>query len=155
MDSFDQFNKNYQQKTNFTVSYNTYLLNNTNMLKMSGRHLPSRRWINTKIYIWNLISFYQQMYLRMLERPVCNIINLMHATILYLLAASLSWNAVFKMTNIQLELIIGIDMSQFAEKWMRGDISYIANEYGKANNKNTKNIWREGTLKVYYVSWCS
>lgn len=34
--------------------------------------------------------------------------------------------------------MIGIDMSQFAKKEMRGGISYIVNGYGDANNKYTK-----------------
>ena len=38
-----------------------------------------------------------------------------------------------KMTDIKLQLIIDIDMFQFIETGMRGEVSYIANHYGKAN----------------------
>ena len=43
-----------------------------------------------------------------------------------------------KMTDIKFELMTNIDMFQFIEKEMRGGISYIANRYGKENNKYMK-----------------
>ena len=54
----------------------------------------------------------------------------------YFTSPGLSWDAMLKMTDIKLELII--DVFQFPEKGMCGGVSYTANRYGKANNKYMK-----------------
>ena len=56
----------------------------------------------------------------------------------YFTTPGLSWDAMLKMTETELELMSDVDMFQFIEKGMRGGISYIANRYGKANNKYMK-----------------
>ena len=53
----------------------------------------------------------------------------------YFHSTGLSWDAMLKMTEIELELISNIDMYLFFEKGMRGGISYIAKRFRKANNK--------------------
>lgn len=53
----------------------------------------------------------------------------------YFTSTGLSWDAMFKMTGIQLELLTDVDQFQLIEKGMRGGISYIAHRYGEANNK--------------------
>ena len=45
----------------------------------------------------------------------------------YFTSSGLSWDTMLKMTNIELELMVDIDMFQFIVKGMRGRVSYIAN----------------------------
>ena len=53
----------------------------------------------------------------------------------YFSSPGLSWDAMLKMTKIELDLISDIDMYLFIEKGMREGISHIAKRHGKANNK--------------------
>ena len=53
----------------------------------------------------------------------------------YFSCPGLNWDAVLKMTRIELDLISDIDIHLFIEKEMRGGISYIAKRHSKANNK--------------------
>ena len=65
----------------------------------------------------------------------------------YFTTPGLSWDAMLKTTETKLELMSDVDMFQFIEKGMRGGISYIANRYGKANNKYMKNYNPEEVSK--------
>ena len=57
-----------------------------------------------------------------------------------------------KMTDIKLELITDIDMFQLIEKGMCGGVSYMANRYGKANNKYMKEYDKKAPSKyVMYL----
>ena len=56
----------------------------------------------------------------------------------YLRAPALSWDVMFNMTKIKLDLISDSDMYIFFEKGMRGGVSYISNRYSKAKNKYLK-----------------
>ena len=53
----------------------------------------------------------------------------------YFSTAGLSWDAMLKITNIELEKISDIDKYLFIEKGLKGGISFIAKRYAKANNK--------------------
>ena len=53
----------------------------------------------------------------------------------YCSSPGFSWDAMLKMTGIELEKISDIDKYLFIEKVLRGGISYIAKRFAKANNK--------------------
>ena len=56
-----------------------------------------------------------------------------------------------KITKIELELILDIDMHLFIEKGMRGGISYIAKRHSKANNKYM--MYYDSSEKSKYITY--
>ena len=56
----------------------------------------------------------------------------------YLSGPTLSWDAMFNMTKIKLELISDPEMYIFFEKGMRSVVSHISNRYSKASNTYLK-----------------
>ena len=67
----------------------------------------------------------------------------------YISSSSLSWDAMLKMTGIQLEKISNIDIHLFLEKGMRGGVSYISKRYSKSN-ENTEIIYWD---KIDLYGW--
>ena len=53
----------------------------------------------------------------------------------YFSSPVLSWGAMLKTTDVELEKISDIDKHLYIEKGSRGGISYISKRYSKANNK--------------------
>ena len=69
----------------------------------------------------------------------------------YFISPKLSWDAMLKMTGVELEKMSDIDTHLFIEKGLKGGISYIAKRYSKANNKYMKNY--DHTKPSKYISY--
>ena len=138
MDSFDKFNEKLPPKENFYS-----ILNDEDVSDEDYKHAQN---------VWNTFSLksmgeYHNLYLKSDILLLADVFENFRKTCLqyykldpchYFTSPGLSWDAMLKMTDIKLELMTDIDMFQFIEKGMRGGISYIAERYGKANNKYMK-----------------
>ena len=117
---------------------------NTTMQEKFGRLLKLGIWANTMTYALEV----PLMEVPLMDVPLLtDVFENFRKTCLqyykldpchYFTSPVLSWDAMLKMTNIKLELMTDVDMFQFIEKGMRGGVPYIANRYGKANNKYMK-----------------
>ena len=140
MDSFQKF-----EKTELPTKEQFYsILNNESISDEQYKHAQN---------VWNTFKLqsmgeYHDLYLKSDVILLADVFENFRKTCIqyykldpchYFTSPGLSWDAMLKMTDIKLELIAYIDMFQFIEKGMRGGISYIANRYGKANNKYMKN----------------
>ena len=138
MDSFEKFNEKLPPKEEFYS-----ILNDEHISDEDYEHAQN---------VWNTFNLknmgeYHDLYLESDILLLADVFENFRKTCLqyykldpchYFTSPGLSWDAMLKMTDIKLELMTDIDMFQFIEKGMRGGISYIANRYGKANNKYMK-----------------
>ena len=72
---------------------------------------------------------------------------------LYFSSPALSWDAMLKMTAVNLEKIYDIDKYLFIEKGLRGGISYIAKRYAKANDKYMNDYDPKKPSKPLLLTW--
>ena len=138
MDSFEKFNEKLPSKEEFYS-----ILNDEDITDDQYKHAQN---------VWNTFNLknmgeYHDLYLKSDILLLADVFENFRKTCLqyykldpchYFTSPGLSWDAMLKMTDIKLELMIDIDMFQFIEKGMRGGTSYIANRYGKANNRYMK-----------------
>ena len=66
----------------------------------------------------------------------------------YYTAPGLAWDAMLKITEVEIDLISDPDMYLMVEKGIRGGISTITKRYAKANNKYIKD-YDKGQMSVY------
>ena len=69
----------------------------------------------------------------------------------YFSSPGLSWDAMSKLTNIELEKISDIVKYLFIEKGLRGGISYIAKRYAKPNNEYLNDYDPKKTISIYII----
>ncbi|XP_068684554.1 uncharacterized protein [Montipora foliosa] len=138
MDSFEKFNEKLPPKEEFYS-----ILNDEHISGDQYKHAQN---------VWNTFDLknmgeYHDLYLKSDILLLADVFENFRETCLqyykldpchYFTSPGLSWDAMLKMTDIKLELMTDIDMFQFIEKGMRGGTSYIANRYGKANNRYMK-----------------
>ena len=140
MDSFQRFSEKYLPEIEDFYS----ILNDTNISASDYEHAKR---------VWSLFQIrdlgqYHDLYLKTDVLLLADVFENFRSTCLshyrldpchYFSAPGLSWDALLRMTKINLDLISDTDQQLFIEKGMRGGISTITHRHAEANNKYMKN----------------
>ena len=140
MDSFSKFNDTELPEREEFYS----LLTDNNISEDDYRHAKD---------VWNTFNLknmgeYHDLYLKTDILLLTDVFENFRKTCLtyykldplhYITSPGLAWDAILKMTGINLELITDIDMQLFIERGLRGGISCITHRHAEANNKYMKN----------------
>ena len=70
----------------------------------------------------------------------------------YFSSPGLSWDAMLKMTGIELKKISDIKKYLFIEKGLRGGNSYIAIRHSRANNEYCPDYVKKKTINIYFIT---
>ena len=151
-DSFQRFSE-----TSLPAILDFYsILNDTNISELDYEH-AKKVWSVFKI---RDLGEYHDLYLKTDVLLLADVFESFRKTCLeyykldpcnYFSAPGLSWDALLRMTKINLDLISDVNAQLFIEKGMRGGISYIAHRHAVANNKYMKNYnpERESSYIMY------
>ena len=140
MDSFQRFSERSLPGIEDFYS----ILNDTNISESDYSH-AKRVWSTFQI---RDLGEYHDLYLRTDVLLLADVFESFRGICLsdyrldpchYFSAPGLSWDALLRMTKINLDLISDVNQQLFIEKGMRGGISYIAHRHAVANNKYMKN----------------
>ena len=120
----------------------------------------SEKEYQTTCNVWKVFKIknlgeYHDLYLKTDVLLLCNVFEKFISFCLkdygldpchYFSSPRLSWNAMLKMTGIQLEKIHNIDVNLFLEKRMRGGVPYISKRYSKSDKNNEIIYWDVNNL---------
>lgn len=136
MDSFDKFeetnlppiDKFYSTLNNSSISKDDYKHGQNVWNKFNCRNLGDYHDLYLLVDVLLLTDIFENF------RDVCYK-NYGLDPCWYYTAPGLAWDAMLKMTKVELELITDLDMYLFIEKGIRGGIVQSVKKYAKANNK--------------------
>ena len=131
---------------------------------LKGKGIIDEDYMRAK-NVWNVFGIktlgeYHDLYLKTDVLLLCNVFEKFIGVCLnyyrldpchYFSAPGLAWDAMLKMTGVELELIDDIDTHLFIEKGMRGGISYVGKRYSKANNVSMRENHDRSKETVYIM----